>query len=329
MRVSVGNTSPTLNKVEGYKKVSVAEGVEGNQETATRKGATRFNGLFNDFVNELYQEKTAYMWAVRRLPWKIHPSMLINYRMILPREGEEGRGAVRKISNNIRRIAVAVVPTFPAKGEDYVEYLKIVFVHVAKLTKEAAEEILYAAARARVKILHYRQEEVRDTCVVVIADEQDKAANMHLRGMARRSNQNGSNIAYVFASRRGPYIRKLLYGFLGNYLSQRAEKVEQHGIEALQRAGANRGIYGALKDCCEFVAGLGAKLKELAGKIVLPWGARKTREEYQADRFKNVLQRPRTESEEYAAALKKMRELALAEREARHDKGRPQGSSTI
>lgn len=323
------DSTPTYSKGAELKKVAVAEAGKSDQESTMRKGATRFNGLFNDFVQELYQEKTAYMWAVRSLPWKIHPSQLVNYRMIFPRKSEEGGAKVGGISDNIRRVSVAAVPTFPARGEDHVEYLKLVFVHVAKLTEDAAQEIMWLAARAKTKILGYWQTEVRDTCVIVIADEQEKAANVKLRAMARRSNQNGSQIAYVFGTKRGPYIRKLLYQFLGNYLSQRAEKIEEHGAKALSSKGANRGIYGTLKDCCDFVAGLGAKLKELSGKIKLPWGSRKTREEYQADKLRaHLASSPRTESEEWATARKKMRDLALAEREARRDRGRPASLTT-
>jgi len=306
--VSGKDTSLTNSREEEYIKDAVAQGAEGDRQSTDRKGATRFNGLFGDFVNELYQEKRAFMWQVKTLPWRIHPSLLIKFRESLLAQREKG-----DVSDNVRRVSVAAVPTFPSRDFDGVEYLKIVFVHVAELAKDGMDEIIKLTVRARTRILSYRQSEVRDTCIVVIADNQEKGANVILQAKARLEAAMGTRIAYVFGTKQGARIRKLLYGFLSNYLTKRAEAVEAKAIENLRKAGTDRDIYGSLKDCCEFVAGLGAKLRELSGRIKLPWGARKTKEERARDKLVAHLSTREGRTEEEAAVREKMLEITRAE----------------
>ena len=310
MRRPLKKTSSISKKEEEYIKVSEESKVEAPRrvEKNDRKGATIFNGIFSDFMSELYQTKGAYMWQTKTLPWKIHPKMLINSREILTNQREKG-----EISDNIRRVSVAAIPTFPSREFDGVEYLKIVFVHIKQLAKDTIDEIIKVAIRARTKIIGHRQTEVRDTCIVVIADNQERGANIVMQHKARMKATTGTRICYVFGTRQGVRIRKLLYGFLGNYFNKRAEAVEAKAEKTLQKAGSTEGVYGALKDCCEFVAGLGTKLKELAGRIKLPWGARKTREERTRDKIAVFLNSPEGRAEDEAKVRKEMRELSKAE----------------
>lgn len=312
MRRQSGKEAPSINKEDGvlYKGISPADEITevSRQESVDRKGATRFNGIFGDFVNELYQSKGAFMWQVKTLPWRIHPSLLVKFREVFTHQREKG-----EISDNVRRVSVATIPTFPSREFDGVEYLKIVFVHVTELAKDTMDEIIKLTTRARTRILSYRQTEVRDTCIVVIADNQEKGANVIMQQKARMKATSGTRIAYVFGTKQGARIRKLLYGFLGNYLTKRAEAIEGKATENLKKAGTDRGIYGSLKDCCEFVTGLGTKLKELAGRIKIPWGARKTKEERARDKLISSLDTPQGRTEEEAETRQKMRELARAE----------------
>lgn len=310
-RTSDKDTSSINKKGEVlYKEIDspVDKITEANRQSTDRKGASQFNGVFNTFVSELYQTNGSYMWQVKMLPWKIHPKFLINSRESLLKQREKG-----EVSDNIRRLSIAMVPTFPSREFDGVEYLKVAFVHVKKLAKDTMDEIIKIAIRARTKIISYRQTEVRDTCVVVIADNQERGANAIMQQKARMKATTGTRIAYVFGTKQGARIRKLLYGFLGNYFSKRAEAVEAKAEKALQKAGTNRGIYGALKDCCEFVAGLGTTLKQLAGRIKMPWGARKTKEERMRDKLSLHLSTPQDRTEEEAAVREKMREIARAD----------------
>ena len=313
MRGTSGKDASSINKEGGvlYKGIdNVADEItEASQQSTDRKGATRFGGVFNDFVTELYRENNSYMMLqLKTLPWRIHSSLLVNFRESLLERREKG-----EVSDNIRRISVTAIPTFPSRDFDSVEYLKIVFVHVSELAKDTMDEIIRLAARVRTKILTYKQTEVRDTCIVVIADNQEKGANVILQAKARIKAATGTRIAYVFGTKQGVRIRKLLYGFLGNYLSKRTEAVEAKAIENLRKAGTDRDIYGSLKDCCEFVAGLGTKLRELSGRIKLPWGARKSKEERKRDKIVAHLDTPQGRTEEEEVVRDKMRELSRAE----------------
>jgi hypothetical protein len=248
------------------------------------------------------------MWQTKKLPWKINQRWLINSREILAQQREKG-----EVTDNIKRVSVAAIPTFPTRGADSIEYLKIVFVHIANLAKDKIDEIIKTAIQAKTRMLSHHQTEVRDTCIVVVADNQERGANLLMQHKARVNTSAGSRICYTFSTNQGVRIRKLLYQFLGNYLSKRAEAVEEKAEATLKRQGLSGGVYGALKDCCEFVAGLGAKLKELSGRIRLPWGSRKMKEERARDKIALHLTTAEGRTEEEAQAREEMRKLAAAE----------------
>jgi len=241
--------------------------------------------ILRDVVNDLYDKRG---WLRRNL-------LLLNW--VINERSVQARGLVNqyypeKSSENIKTVGIFAFPTFPARGGDgFVDFAKVVILHVQRLGKEHTKEIIKTAIGTKTQQLTEIGRDARDTEIVVLADEMEKGANLVFAKRARMSTAAGSRGTLVFSTKKEPgWIRKQLYNILGNWLSTRATRVREKGEETLRRISESAGsIYGDLEACVDFVADFARELTALAGKIKLPF-RRKTREELALDRLKLALE---------------------------------------
>jgi len=241
--------------------------------------------ILRDVVNELYSKQG---WLRRNL-------LLLNW--VINEKSLRARGLVNQYyvekSENIKTVGIFAFPMFPARGRDdgFVDFAKVVILHVQRLREEDMDEIIKMAIGTKTEQLRESGRDARDTEIVVIADEMEKGANLIFAKRARASTAAGSRGTLVFLARKElGWIRKQLYSILAKWLSTRAVRVREKGEETLRRMSTGAGgIYGDLEACVDFVAGFARELGALAAKIKLPF-RRKTKEERGRDRLKLAIE---------------------------------------
>lgn len=236
--------------------------------------------LLRDIVNDLYSKSGWLRRNLLLLNWTVNEKSL------------RARGLVNQYclekSENIKTVGIFAFPTFPRREEDggFVDFTKVVILHVRRLDEEGMDEIIETAIGTKTQQLRESGHDARDTEIVVLADEMEKGANLTFAKRARMRTATGSRGTLVFSTRKElGWIRKQLYTILSKWLLTRAVRVREKGEETLRRiSGGVESIYGDLEVCVSFVAGLARELAALAARIRLPF-RRKTREELARDRF--------------------------------------------